>query len=152
MARPLRPASVSLSRYVDSVAPRVFCRRAVKYLCEKSRSPFLWRRPTPPPSSGGHVHMTSAKFSRIWTPSPPLSVPNPCNFPSFGQKLANPLPPQCRCHMCMPLPAYFAGRPADNLQNVSPPSVILVRQAILLLLLLHHDSDRKKARSSKLCW
>ena len=41
----------------------------------------------------GHVHMTSAKFSGFWTPSLPLSVPNSRNLPSFGQKLANPLPP-----------------------------------------------------------
>ena len=37
--------------------------------------------------------MTSAQFSGFWTPSPPLSVPNPRNLASFRQKLANPLPP-----------------------------------------------------------
>ena len=41
--------------------------------------------------------MTSSKFSEFWTPSLPLSVPNPRNLPSFG---ANP--PQCRRHMYMP--------------------------------------------------
>ena len=45
----------------------------------------------------------SAIFSGLWTPStppPPLSVQNSCNLPSFGQNLANPLPPpQCRRHM-----------------------------------------------------
>ena len=44
--------------------------------------------------------MTSSKFSEFWTPSLPLSVPNPRNLPSFCQKLANPLPPlQSRRHM-----------------------------------------------------
>ena len=38
----------------------------------------------------GHVHVTSAKFSGLWTP---LSVPKPSNLPSFSQNLANPLPP-----------------------------------------------------------
>ena len=47
--------------------------------------------------------MTSSKFLGFWTPSLPLSVPNSRNLPSFGQKLANPLPPpQSRRHMYMP--------------------------------------------------
>ena len=51
----------------------------------------------------GDVQMTSAKFSGFWTPSLPLSVPNPRNLPSFGQNLADPLPPpQSRRHMYMP--------------------------------------------------
>ena len=41
----------------------------------------------------GHAQMTSAKFSEFWTPSLPLSIPNPHNLPSFCQILANPLPP-----------------------------------------------------------
>ena len=41
----------------------------------------------------GRLQMTSAKFSGFWTPSPPLSVPNPRNLPSSRQKFANPLPP-----------------------------------------------------------
>ena len=50
--------------------------------------------------------MTSSKFSEFWTPSLPLSVPNPRNLPSFGQKLGNPLPPpQCRRHMYI-VPKY----------------------------------------------
>ena len=36
-------------------------------------------------------------------PPSPLSVPNSRNLPSFGQNLANPLPPpQDTRHMCMP--------------------------------------------------
>ena len=34
--------------------------------------------------------MTSSKILGFWTPSLPLSVPNPRNLPSSGQKLANP--------------------------------------------------------------
>ena len=34
----------------------------------------------------------SANFSGFWTPSLPFSVPNSRNLPSFGQKLAKPLP------------------------------------------------------------
>ena len=41
----------------------------------------------------GHVHMTSAKFSGFWTPSLPLSVPNPRNLSSSRQKLDTSLPP-----------------------------------------------------------
>ena len=41
----------------------------------------------------GHEHTTSSKVLRFWTPSLPLSVPNSRNLPSFGQKLANSLPP-----------------------------------------------------------
>ena len=49
---------------------------------------------------GGHVHMTSAKIPGFWTPSLPLVSTNPRNLPSFGKKLANPLPPpQRRRHM-----------------------------------------------------
>ena len=35
---------------------------------------------------------------RIFEPPPSLAVPNPYKLPAFGQKLANPPPPQCRCH------------------------------------------------------
>ena len=46
------------------------------------------------------VHMTSAKISGFLTPSLPLVSTNPRNLPSFGEKLANPLPPsQRRRHM-----------------------------------------------------
>ena len=39
----------------------------------------------------------------FFTPSLPLSAPNPRNHSSFGQNLANPLPPpQNRRHMYMP--------------------------------------------------
>ena len=38
----------------------------------------------------GHSQMTSVIF---FTTPPPLSVSNSRNLPSFGQKLANPLPP-----------------------------------------------------------
>ena len=41
--------------------------------------------------------MTSSTFSGFWTP---LLVPNSRKLPSFGQNLANPLPPpQRRRHM-----------------------------------------------------
>ena len=40
----------------------------------------------------GRSQMTSAKYLGFLTPSPPLSVPNPRNLPSFGQNLANPSP------------------------------------------------------------
>ena len=44
--------------------------------------------------------MTSAKILGFWTPSLPLVSTNPRNLPSFGQKLAIPLPPpQRRRHM-----------------------------------------------------
>ena len=40
---------------------------------------------------GEHPLITSTNFSGFWTP--PLSIPNPRNLPSFSQNLANPLPP-----------------------------------------------------------
>lgn len=54
----------------------------------------------------GDLQMTSARFPGFLIPSLPLSVSNPRNLPSFGQNLANPLPPpQNRRHMYMP--PYF---------------------------------------------
>ena len=55
--------------------------------------------------------MTSAKISGYWTPSLPLVSTNPRNLPSFGQKLANPLPPpQRRRHMYIAPYSYGRGR------------------------------------------
>ena len=48
----------------------------------------------------GHSQMTSVKFSEFWTPSSPLSVPNPRNLPSFGQNLANPSLPHSADVIC----------------------------------------------------
>ena len=94
--------------------------------------------------------MTSAKFSGFWTPSLPLSVPNSRNLPSFGQNLANPLPPpQSKRHMYMPpklisygtnfkrfamyLPYYWkpvqlfeVEESLDNLFSISPSHILLL--------------------------
>ena len=52
----------------------------------------------------GAVHEWRLLNSQDFGPPPtPLSVPNSRNLPSFGQNLANPLPPpQGTRHMCMP--------------------------------------------------
>ena len=47
------------------------------------------------------ILMTSSILSGFWTPSLPLVSPISRSLPSFGQKLAIPLPsPQRRPHMC----------------------------------------------------
>ena len=61
--------------------------------------------------------MTSAKFSGFWTPSLPLSVPNSRNLPSFGQKMANPLPPVSADVICTsPLTTWLT--PSKSIESI----------------------------------
>ena len=65
-----------------------------------------------PLALGPYINDVS-KILGILDPLPPLSVPNSHNLPSFGQNLANPLPPpRSRRHMYMP--PNLAGRTAGK--------------------------------------
>ena len=64
-----------------------------------------WKLVSPQPANNGSTRgqMTFARYPGFLTPSLPLSVPNPRKIPSYGQNLANTLPPtRTRRHMYMP--------------------------------------------------